>query len=286
MKWSSACALRACLFWAALAAPAAHAAAPPLTLRQAVDAAMASNPELQTFSFEFRALDARARQAALRPVPELFITAENVAGTGQNKGLDAAELTFALSQVIELGGKRDARIDAAKAGRIGAGVDRQARQLDVLAEVTRRFIAVATRQEQVRLAANAVRLAEDTVTGSEKRVKAAKSPHAEFDRARIALDRAKLEQRQAEIELDTARKQLAATWGESQTSIGGQPFGDVTADLYTLPDPGNYDLLVTQLSAGPDFLRFASKPDCAMPSYVWPPPHASPTSRSAPVCVV
>lgn len=261
MKWSFACALRACSLSMAFAAPATFAAdpAPPLTLRQAVDAAMASNPELQTFSFEFRALDARALQAALRPAPELSVTAENVLGTGQTKGLDAAELTFALSQVIELGGKRDARIDAAKAGRSAAEVERQARQLDVLAEVTRRFIGVATRQEQVQLAANAVKLAEETVSGSERRVNAAKSPHAEFDRSRIALDRARLEQRQAEIQLDTARKQLAATWGESQAVIGGQPFGAVTADLFTLPAPGNYDALVSQLAAGPDFLRFASE---------------------------
>ncbi|WP_428310015.1 TolC family protein [Hydrocarboniphaga sp.] len=261
MKWSSARASRACLLVATLAAPAAFAAepAPPLTLRQAVDAAMASNPELQTFSFEFRALDARARQATLRPAPELSVTAENLLGSGETRGLDAAELTFALSQVIELGGKRDARIDAAKAGRSVADVERQARQLDVLAEVTRRFIGVATRQQQVQLAANAVKLAGETVSGSEKRVNAAKSPHAEFDRAKIALDRARLEQRQAEIQLDTARRQLAATWGESQAVIGGQAFGAVAADLFTLPEPGDYDALVSRLAQGPDFLRFASE---------------------------
>lgn len=261
MKCSSARALRACLLSVALVMPAAFAVepTPPLTLRQAVDAAMASNPELQTFAFEFRALDARTRQAALRPAPALSITAENVLGTGEAKAFDAAELTFALSQVIELGGKRSARIEAANAGRSGADVERQARQLDVLAEVTRRFIGVATRQAQVRLADDTVELAQETVAGSENRVKAAKSPHAELDRARIALDRAKLDQRRAVIELDTARKQLAATWGESQPAIGGRPFGAVSADLYALPEPGDFDELVARLASGPDFLRFASE---------------------------
>lgn len=261
MKWSSACAIRACLSFVAFVAPAAFAAdpAPPLTLRQAVDAAMVSNPELQTFSFEFRALDARAQQAALRPAPQVQVMAENIFGTGMNKGVDVAEVTFALSQVIEMGGKRDARLDAAKAGRTGADVERQARQLDVLAEVTRRFIGVATRQEQVRLAASAVKLAEETVAGSDNRVKAAKSPHAELDRARIALDRARLDQRRAVIELDTSRKQLSATWGESQPVIAGKPFGAVSADLFAVPEAGNFDELASRLASGPDFLRFASE---------------------------
>lgn len=239
-------ALGACLFTVAAFAPWAQAA-DGLTLRQAVDAALAGNPELQTFSFQFQALDARARQAALRPAPELSIDVENVFGSGDIKGTDAAEYTFALSQVIELGGKRDARIAAAQAGRSAADLDRQARQLDVLAEVTRRFITVATQQEQLQLARKAAQLAQQTVNGAQRRVDAAKSPHAELDRARIALDRARLDQRRAEAELDSARLQLAATWGESKPVIKGLPMGEVQADLFSLPAPDDFDVLATRL---------------------------------------
>lgn len=256
-------ALRVCLLFSAVLAPAAFAAnegdGQELTLRQAVSAALQGNPALQTFEFRFRAQDARGQQAALRPAPELSLDLENFAGSGDLKGVDAAEATFALSQVIELGGKRDARIGAAQASRSALDIERQAVQLDVLAEVTRRFVVVAQRQQQLQLARSAVGLAEKTVEASERRVNAAKSPHAELDRARIALDRARLEERAALVELDTARKQLAATWGASQPVIEGKAFGEVRADLFALPPTGDFPALAAQLANNPDFLRFASE---------------------------
>src|SRR3546814_20839891 len=90
---------------------------------------------------------------------------------------------------------------------------RQARQLDVLAEVTRRFITVATRQEQLALAREALKLAEKTVSGARTRVDAAKSQHAELDRASIGLDRSRIDERRAIVQLDPARQHLAACWG-------------------------------------------------------------------------
>lgn len=237
--------------------PTAHAST-PLTLQQAITAALQGNPQLQTFAFQFRAGDARIQQAGLRPAPEVSVDLENFAGSGETRGIDAAEATFALSQIIEMGGKRDTRIDAAQAGRNALDIERQSVQLDVLAEVTRRFIAVAQRQQQVRLARSAAEFAVRTVAASERRVNAAKAPHAELDRARIARDRFRLEERAAEVDLDTARKQLAATWGESQPVIDGQLIGEVRADLFALPPTGDFAELVTRLDATPDFLRFAS----------------------------
>ena len=239
----------------ALASPVwAEDAAPPLTLRQAIDAALSRNPALQAFAFEFRAQDARAQQVALYPAPNVAFNLENALGTGETRGTRVAESTFALSQVLELGGKRDARTGAAVAGRGVIETERQAAQLDVLAEVTRRFIAVATRQEAVKLAKRAVELAKRSVDGSERRVNAARSPHAELDRARIALDRARLAERASSVELDTARKQLAATWGDTQAAIG-----DIQAELFQLPPIGDYADLTDRLAASPDFLRFASE---------------------------
>jgi cobalt-zinc-cadmium efflux system outer membrane protein len=237
---------------------AESAAATPLTLKQAISAALSGNPELQAFAFQFRAQDARARQAALRPALQASLEVANVLGTGKMRGINDAEATFALSQVIELGGKRAARVAAAQAGSSVLDIERQARQLDVLAEVTRRFIAVAGHQERLRLAHTARELAEQTLAASDHRVNAAKSPHAELDRAHIALDRARLDERRASVKLEAARKQLAATWGESQPIIAGQTVGRVEADLFTLPPTGDYAELLARLAANPDFLRFAS----------------------------
>ena len=263
MNLSLARALRACCFSLFLLAPSIHAADSnlrPLTLEQAVDAALQAHPELQGFAFKLRALEARQRQAGLRPAPEVSVELENFFGTGEASGLSGAEATFALSQVIELGDKRAARIGAVLAERDVLGIQHQTVQLDVLAEVTRRFIALAQRQEQLALARRATALAEQTVAGAKRRVDAAKSPHAELDRALIARDRLKLEERAAEVDVDTARKQLSATWGESPLpGMDAKPFGEVTADLYKLPEAGDFPQLLEQLQRNPDFLLFATE---------------------------
>lgn len=260
MVRSFARAMRACFLFIVfgwLTAGASMAA--PITLRQAIDAALARNPELQSFAFRFRVQDARIDQARLRPAPEASLEFENFGGTGEARGADSLEATFALSQIVELGGKRGARIEAGQAARDLVDIERQARQLDVLAEVTRRFITLAARQEQLKLARSALDLAQRTVAGSERRVNAAKSPHAELDRARVAFDRAKLDESRALVEIDTARRQLAAMWGESEPVIEGQPIADVQSDLFAMPPTGDFTELLNRLAANPDFLRFASE---------------------------
>lgn len=194
-----------------------------VSLEQAISAALQSNPALQGFRFQLRAQDARTKQAALRPPTEVAMTLENFAGTGDTRRLNGVETTLALSQVVELGGKRDARIAASDAGRDLLSIEQESGQLDVLAEVTRRFIAVAVRQEQVKLSQTATALAEKTVRNSELRVRTARSPHAEVDRARVAWSRAQLDEKRSMSELVSARRQLSAMWGESDGTLQGRP---------------------------------------------------------------
>jgi cobalt-zinc-cadmium efflux system outer membrane protein len=254
------CACLLCLqLWIVPAVAAEPIGPAPLTLEMAIKAALKSNPELRSFAFEFRALDAQLRQADLKPAPEVSAGLENALGTGEAAWLKSAELTFALSQVIEMGGKREARRSVVQASRSGVDIDLQARQLDVLAEVTRRVIGVAAQQERLRLAGVARSLAEQTVAGSRLRVDAARSPHVELDRAQIALDHAKLVERRATAELQAARQQLAATWGESTPVLDGQPFGPVQADLFVMPRAGDFAALLARLDANPDFQRFNSE---------------------------
>jgi cobalt-zinc-cadmium efflux system outer membrane protein len=239
--------------------PASAADSPSrVSLEQAISAALQSNPALQGFRFQLRAQDARTKQAALRPPTEVAMTLENFAGTGDTRRLNGVEATLALSQVVELGGKRDARIAASDAGRDLLSIEQESGQLDVLAEVTRRFIAVAVRQEQVKLSQTATALAEKTVRNSELRVRAARSPHAEVDRARVAWSRAQLDEKRSMSELVSARRQLSATWGESDGTFQGRPFSSVDANIFQLPEIGTYEDFSNRLALSPDFVRFAS----------------------------
>ena len=253
------CRVAVLLTGTALSLPIGAAAPAPLSLRDAVTAALAHNPDLGSFEFEFRAADAVRAQAALRPAPSLDVTVENFAGTGEAQGLKSSETTVALSQIIELGGKRDSRVAVAGAARDALTTARQAAQLDVLAEVTRRFIAVAALQEQVRLNQRAAELAERPLRASDLRVRAAKAPHVEFDRATISLERARLDERRARSELEAGRRSLAALWGANDAVLDGQPLSDINGDLRHLPQVEPFEALMTRLESSPDFLRFASE---------------------------
>ncbi|HXG28623.1 MAG TPA: TolC family protein [Nevskiales bacterium] len=246
------------LFLGLLVCTAARAeappAGPPLSLREAVQLTLQRNPDLQVFAFALRAQDARTQQAGLRPPPELSAEIENALGSGETKGFDTAEATFALSQVIELGGKRSRRIAASQLGREALSVEQQAAQLDVLAEVTRRFVHVASDQEQLALTRRATELTRTTVAAVQRRVEAAKSPDVELYRARASLTRAEIDLRHAEHELLASRRKLAAMWGEREAR-----FGTVEADLYAMPAPTPYEQLVARMAANPDFVRFASE---------------------------
>jgi len=148
---------------------AAPAASQTLTLASAIEQTLASNPELRVYRPRLAADRARAAQAALKPPLEFQAEVQDAFGTGRASGFDIAETTFALSQVVELGGKRERRTDAATASTALIEAERAAAELDVLAEVTRRFIHVASDQEQLALTLRATALAEDNVTATAAR---------------------------------------------------------------------------------------------------------------------
>lgn len=230
------------------------ASAAPLTLGEAVERTLASNPELRVYVPRLSASRQHAETAALRPPFELETEVQDVFGTGRTSGFDSAETTVALSQVIELGNKRGRRVDAANLGTARVDAERAAAELDALAEVTRRFIHVAADQEHLAVTQRATALAQENVDAATARVAAARAPEVELRRARIARARAGVEQEHAEHELLSSRRLLAAMWGDSEAT-----FESVAADLYTLPASEGFEALVARLAASPDFALFATE---------------------------
>jgi cobalt-zinc-cadmium efflux system outer membrane protein len=237
---------------AALAQPAETGE--PLTLRAAVERTLARNPELAGFGYRLRAQSARAEAAYLRPPLELRGDIEDFLGSGAKSGLDAAEATFSIARVIELGDKRDYRKAAADAALTLIEAGRAAAELDVLAELTRRFIHVARDQEQLRVTMRATELARETEISTEARVAAARAPEVELRRARVTLARAEIDQEHAEHELLAARRALAAMWGDRVDT-----FGRIETDLFTLPAVDSFEALEARLAGNPDYLLFVSE---------------------------
>ncbi len=225
-----------------------------LTLDRAVELALQRNPELAASAWELVAGQARVTQANLRPNPGLAVDLENFAGRGALQGTDALEATLSLSQVIELGDKRGRRVTAARAAFDLASVEREARQLDVLAQVTTRFIDVVAMQERVRLAGHSRDLAARTLEAIAARVAAGRTPEAERSRAQIALLRAEIDERQSQSALRGARHALASLWGDAEPG-----FGIAQADLYALPHVAPFAELAARVARNPDITRFATE---------------------------
>lgn len=242
-------AIVACLLFGIASANAAE-----VTLAGAIDLALKRNPVLLASRYELTAAQARVVQAGLRPNPELLIELENFGGRGEMSGVKALETTLSLSQVIELGDKRRLRSAAALADSDVASIEQRARQLDVLAEVTRRFVDVVAAQERVRLAAEAMQLSRQTLDAINARVEAARTPVAEGSRARIALTRALIEERQALTALKAARYNLVACWGDAEPT-----FTEAAGDLFAFAAAQPLPALLAKLERTPDITFFASQ---------------------------
>jgi cobalt-zinc-cadmium efflux system outer membrane protein len=244
-----------CLVSAATGVSAADRDEPrgALTLAQAIDAALQRNPALQASRYDLTAAQARVLQAGMRLNPEVGLELENFAGSGAARGTEALEATLSLGQVVELGGKRGLRRSVAEADSDLVAIELRAQQLDVLADVTRRYIDVVAAQERERFASENTGLAQQTLDAITARVKAARSPVAESSRARIAATRASIEKRQAELGLHTARSALASSWGSSDAQ-----FSTANADLFAFNAIQPFEALSEQLERNPDLARFAT----------------------------
>lgn len=182
--------------------------AAPLTLQKALDLAMSSNADLSAAVRELQAAQGPVLQGGARPNPSLSFLMEDTRRATR-------ATTFQLNQPIELGGKREARVDAGERGRDIAAADLSAARADLRASVLLAFYEVLLAQERVELAGDSVGLAGRASDAAGKRVQAGKISPVEQTRARVAESAARLEAAQAQGELTLSRQRLSATWGNA-----------------------------------------------------------------------
>lgn len=225
-----------------------------LTLRDAMAAALLRNPELARYGYDVRAAEARIVQAGLWPNPELQLEVENFAGSGALEGVDGAEVTLALSQTFPLGGDIERRQELARQqGRL-VGWDYEAARIALLAEVAGRYADVLAAQRQIDLAQESLELTEQVAESIGRRVEAGDAPAVERTRAAVPVATAKIKLRRAQRSLETARVQLALTWGSSSPS-----FVAVSGDLDRMADLPALKDISSLISQNPDVARWVTE---------------------------
>lgn len=223
-----------------------------LTLSNAIAAALLRNPQLATFAWRIRVREARALQASLLPNPEIELEIEEFAGTGNAAGFDSAESTVLVSQLIELGQKRQKRTRVAELNQDLAAWDYETARVGVVTSVARVFIETLVLQQQVELSTQNLELANSVYTAINKRVEAGATSPLDRTKASVVVARAKIELRRRHRELASARIRLASTWASRSPQ-----FSKVIGDLAGLRDLPDIDALYSAVRLNPDIARWS-----------------------------
>lgn len=250
--------LRKSLLWLCLATSislADEATEPPaLTLPRAAELVLQQNPGLRAAPFEREAAATLVTDAERGHPWSVSLEVEDFLGTGALSGLDGSQTTLRLSKILRPTTIRDEQSAVARA--TGARLDNEleAERLDVLAELAQRYVDVAHRQEVLRLATESVDVWKAAQRLAAERERAGAAPAVDRLRTEIRVADAELGLEGARHQLDSARMQLASSWGGTPDD-----FGNVVASLCDLPSLPPYETLAAQIENNPELLRFATE---------------------------
>ncbi|MBO0492127.1 TolC family protein [Pseudomonas sp. Marseille-Q1929] len=198
----------ATLLWVASSAAQAQS----LTLDSALQAAFANNPELAAAQWEIDIAQGGRQQAGLIPNPVLSVDAEDTRRDTRTTGIK-------LSQTLELGGKRGARIDVASRAQDAAALTLEQRRNTLRADVIDSYYGALRAQERLDLAQRSLALAERGLVVANGRVTAGKTSPVEATRAQVQLSEIRLEFNRAQMGLSDAYRRLAASTGSATVAF-------------------------------------------------------------------
>lgn len=198
-----------------------------ITLSQAWERALQGNPSLLAGERNAGIAEGERRQAGVLPNPELSWEVEDTRSATRTT-------TVQISQPIELGGKRGARIELAERGIDSASIGQEQLRNELRAEVVAAFQGTLLATMRQTLAEQAQALSERGVAVVEARVKAGKASPLEVARARLQFDEVRLETARARDQRRNAMSQLLAVIGPQASADELELSGDA-ASLPALP---------------------------------------------------
>lgn len=179
----------------------------PLTLEQAITQALSTSPHLRSAAQSVAIAEGARVQAGMRPNPELSLLREGMSSTTGRTD------TYQLSQLLELGDKRGARIKFAEQDQAFARGDTNVAAAELRANVIAAYFEALTAREHVALAKESLTLASKATNAAGRRVAAGKISPLEQTRSSVAEAGARLELSQALADAALAKRRLAAFWG-------------------------------------------------------------------------
>ncbi len=223
-----------------------------LTLPKALQQAVNANPRVAVADRNIGMADGRRQQANTLPNPTVGFEADNF-GAGTSETVGGLETTLMLSQLIELGGKRDARVSAALGDYDAARWEREAAKLEILSETTIAFVEALSAQRRIALLDRHALALERLVPLMQRRTEAGASSPSEVSRTQAAVGLTRLERERARLALAVARRELTALMGRESPN-----FTNVSGDLGRLVRPGLLESLIKAIDDNPQLMRWTA----------------------------
>lgn len=215
------------------------------SLADALALTLLNNSELNSFSYDIRAADARILQAGFRPNPGFDVETENIGAP------IFMQTTLLLSQLIELGGKRQADLKFAQTEREKAALDYEVRKRQLFIETTVLFIDVLLNQQKIKFLEENLKVLQSFSSIVEKRVLAGKASVIEQSNFTVLLNTAIIDLNNAHNELISSKNRLSAQWNE--TNNNGF---EVVGDLEWIPEVIPLEKMGELIHQHPQIVRF------------------------------
>ncbi|MFM0735644.1 TolC family protein [Paraburkholderia xenovorans] len=191
----------------------------PLSLDDALGIAAQNNPLLRGARADVDASAGAFMQAGARPNPQLSLLQEGLGGRERTS-------TAQLNQTIELGGKRQARLDVASYGREAALAALDGRGATLRADVVSAFYGLLAAQRQLWVAQESADIANRSADLADRRARAGKVSPVEATKARVAATGVQIELANARTRVATAAEKLANVTG-SPLVLERRAVGDI-----------------------------------------------------------
>lgn len=231
----------------ALPAFSAFAHVKTLTLKQALINTEQQNPLLKRYPYHQQILSALKSQAALSPNPVLNVEAENLLGTNDARGVQGAEITLAFSQLIELGNKRQSRINYATANIQAQAIQYQNTRLALLATTGERYYEALKFQTLLMLNSERHYVVSQALKAIKQRADAGAVSQADVTRMRYALSQVELDKANIKSEFERACLSLNELWSEQHS------YTNLAGDISTLIPLKSEQVLLDAVNQAPEF---------------------------------
>ena len=246
-------AARALAIGAALAALSAPSigTAQDLSLSDALSRVVSGDPVVAANAARLQAAEAAITQADVRPRDVVGVDVEDFAGTGSYSPVEQSQATAWYERTWERGGKREARISAARS-ELGVAFERnRLRMLDLLAQVQIAWVEALAAEAAIPVAEQRLVEAQRVEAEIDRRVGRALDPLFAAERARTTVAQARIMRDQARETARIARAALASYWG------GGTDYNLQTASF------GVLEPTTVQAESSPDLAALSAERETA-----------------------